>query len=229
MNQSKMHKVIGGIIQDECPNSADLAERRFSRLSVLHKVGRKGGHPVWLCLCDCGKVSVCSSTALVSGQTTSCGCFQRQRCSEANGTHRGRGTCEYAIYKSMLNRCSNPNAEGYGYYGGRGIRVCDRWRSGFATFLEDMGKKPTPRHSIDRINVDGNYEPGNCRWATPKEQGANRRNTKMVTAFGRTQNIQSWADEYGMHWATLNHRISYGWNPELALTTPVKRPNAGAA
>lgn len=122
----------------------------------------------------------------------------------------------------MQTRCHNPNSEDYPNYGGRGIRVCERWRTDFAAFLADMGPRPSSRHSIDRFpNQDGNYEPGNCRWATAKEQQNNRRNNNFLTHAGLTLTITEWSLRTGLSRQTILHRLKRGQSVSRALTEPV--------
>lgn len=145
----------------------DITGQRFGRLIVLslYRRGSSGVHSRWLCLCDCGQTRVASGSSLKRGRTTSCGCGRI--------THGSWGSPTYRSWHMMLQRCTNPRNTHYAYYGGRGITVCERWLK-FENFLADMGERPLGT-SIDRIDVDGNYEPGNCRWATPKQQMNNRR------------------------------------------------------
>lgn len=134
-------------------------------------------HQKWHCKCSCGIDIVAWASSLVSGNTKSCGCLQRKRTSEASTTH-GEGhtaTAEYRCWTHIKTRCYNPRIKNFDCYGGRGITVCERWRDSFENFLADMGRRPSPNHSIDRYpNPDGNYEPSNCRWATRSQQEQNK-------------------------------------------------------
>lgn len=134
-------------------------------------------------------------------------------------THGLWSSCQstYRTWQDMHQRCTNPKNHNFANYGGRGISVCSRWDS-FGLFVEDMGKRP-PKHTIDRVNNDGNYEPSNCRWATAKQQRDNQRSCYRVTFNGRTDNITNWARSIGIHPDTLKHRIVAGWPLSLALTT----------
>lgn len=137
-------------------------------------------------------------------------------------THNGSRTREYVIWVSMKQRCSNPKVYAYHRYGGRGIKVCDRWLESFPNFLMDMGKAPSPEHSLDRIDNDKNYEPNNCKWSTRKEQSNNRVNTKRITLKGVTKRIDEWSQELSITTNTLRSRINRSkWNDEMALMTPV--------
>jgi len=134
-------------------------------------------------------------------------------------------TPEWNSWRGMVERCTNPNHKHWAHYGGRGIRVCDRWL-GFAAFLADMGAKPTPEHSIDRINNDGNYEPGNCRWATRHEQARNKSTTRHITAHGKTLTLTEWGRTSGIPVPTIHERLRHGWDTERAVTEP---PGTGPA
>jgi hypothetical protein len=116
----------------------------------------------------------------------------------------------------MRTRCNNPKSKDYPNYGGRGITICERWND-FASFLTDMGLKPTPAHEIDRIDNDGHYEPGNCRWVLPVINSNNKRNSHFLTIDGRTQTLMQWACEANIHPTTLRERIKRGWHPDWLL------------
>lgn len=125
----------------------------------------------------------------------------------------------YCIWMGLRNRCNNPKNRSYPRYGGRGVKVCERWDD-FAAFLADMGEPPTDRHQIERKDNGGNYEPGNCRWATPKEQASNRRSSRIIEHQGRKQTLQAWCDELGLKHTTVSMRLNrYGWSIEDAFTT----------
>jgi len=197
-------------------------------LVVLHDTDeRKGGKVVWRCRCDCGDEVDIRGDDLTSGDTTSCGCYQRERSVEANTVHgmnrRGETHPVYVVWKSMLQRCENPNASYYKNYGGRGITVCDEWHDvrAFIDWASANGWRKGL--SIDRIDNNGNYEPGNCRWTMRKEQQRNKRNNRLITFNSKTQTMVQWAEEVNVSARTLSSRINrYHWPIERALTEPIR-------
>ena len=159
----------------------DMTGQTLNGLKVLRLHSRGDGRAKWVFLCGCGQEFVCRTNNIRSGNTRSCGCLSdASRKSSENkyvkhGHNRpGSVTREYNSYTSMKTRCLNPNSPNYSMYGGRGIAICQRWLDGFENFLADMGERPNGK-TLDRIDVDGNYEPGNCRWATLSEQQKNKR------------------------------------------------------
>lgn len=175
---------------------------------------------VWKCRCSCGAEKEVEQHSLIHARSQKC-----VKCANA-GKGRTHGMSSERIYKTwqaMRYRCENPSNEEFHNYGGRGIKVCDRWQD-FTLFYADMGDLPSKEHSIERIDVNGNYEPDNCTWATPKEQARNQRRTRMITHDGRTMCMSDWAEELGIKPVVLSARINtYGWSVEDALTMPVKR------
>lgn len=159
----------------------DLTGKQFGLLTVIERAGRnKHRRALWLCKCKCGNNKVITGAGLTRGNTNSCGCSSRNLASEKITTHGNAGkgknrSTEYHTWSNMIQRCGNSNSKYYDIYGGRGISVCERWSNSFEDFLEDMGKKPSLKHSIDRIDVNGNYEPNNCKWSTQIEQMRNIR------------------------------------------------------
>lgn len=159
--------------------------RRFGRWTVLGRAGNtSAGTRLLRCRCRCGKIRNVCSANLVSGASKSCGCLVPALIKAARTTHGMTGSHEYGCWKAMKARCGNPRAINFARYGGRGIRLCRRWKRSFASFLADMGPSPSAAHSIDRKNNDGHYEPGNCRWATVLQQNRNRRCSKSQKTAG---------------------------------------------
>lgn len=157
----------------------DWTAIRVGLLVPIERVGKVGCSPVWLVKCDCGS-EVRMTTGQLSGRTRSCGCWKREngtRLTHGMGRKGGRRSRVYRIWNAMRQRCGNPNQPHYARYGGLGVTVCERWEK-FENFYADMGDPPTDTHSLDRIDPFGNYEPGNCRWATREEQARNTRRTR---------------------------------------------------
>lgn len=184
---------------------------RFGMWTVI-----EGGRGYCLCRCDCGTTKKVRVSHLIYAESQKCkGCVRRTH----GATVGHKPTSEYAIWASMIARCHNKSNDAYERYGGRGISVCDRWRNSFALFLEDMGPRPADKQ-IERVNNDGNYEPGNCRWATSKEQNRNRRDNRLLTYNEQTMCVAAWAERLGIKRSIIKDRLRRGWLVERALITP---------
>lgn len=207
----------------------DLTGKRFGKLIIIQRAdNNKWRNTRWLCLCDCGKKKIVNGSSLISGTTKSCGCLRKARARDMclkNTKHGhlsgGKPSATYASWKGMNERCTNPNRRDYHHYGGRGIKVCKRWRK-FENFLEDMGEVPKG-HQLDRINNSGNYCKSNCRWATPKEQNRNTRRNRLILFGRKTQCLSAWAEEFNICRHVVRCRIESGWPIANALTTPVRK------
>ncbi len=203
------------------PKLHDLTGHRFARLVVISQAPKgSGGHSRWNCLCDCGEALIRLGGNLRGGSAKSCGC-QKRPSNNNNRQHGQSYTTTYASWSRMLMRCQNPNVRQYQWYGARGIKVCDRWKT-FKNFYTDMGDRPRGM-TLDRIDNDGNYEPSNCRWATNSVQHHNKRSNHLITFNGETLNLTDWANCIGISKVTLCARLTrYGWSIERALTTPAQ-------
>lgn len=168
----------------------------------------------WRCRCTCGRETLVRSGHLNSGSCTSCGCLK------GNIVHGMKDHPEYVIWKSMKQRCHNKRSTAYPDYGGRGIHVCTAWRVSFATFLSDVGPRPSLAHQLDRIDNDRGYEPGNVRWTTPQVNCNNTRRNRKLTWCGTTLSLSQWARLLNMNVGTLKDRLDRGWSTHRALTTP---------
>ena len=201
----------------------DLTGQNFGRLVVEAFAGKDSiGKVLWFCRCECGGTKTTRAENLSSGSTRSCGCMaQEQREAAAKKRNhdfsRANNTKEYRAWESMIRRCYDPKHASYARYSAAGIKVCDTWRESFAAFLTCMGKAPNGA-TLDRIDNSRGYEPGNCRWATMKQQANNRRSNTLLTFNGETLNIQGWSERLGRPKSTITNRIRYGWSVERALT-----------
>lgn len=203
----------------------NLAGRRFGRLTVVAHHKEKYKELKWVCKCDCGGEIKALAINLLGGRTKSCGCLRREHAeitaerNRRNATHRRLPKEVYKSWRAMHDRCLNPNHIHYDKYGGRGIKICDRWLNSFEAFRDDMGPRP-PGTSLERIDNDGDYEPGNCRWATQVEQSRNTSRVRVLEAFGRKQCLAAWAEEFNLSKDTIARRLRRGWPLEEILNGP---------
>lgn len=192
-----------------------LAGQTFGRLSVLKRgPNNKRGEAYWICVCECGAEKLVKSNDLTSGATRSCGCLYEESLATRTRKHGAttgyRTSPEYQAWINMRRRCYSPKDARYEIYGARGVTVCDRWNSDFSAFLEDMGPRPSPEHSLDRVDTDGNYDPSNCRWATPTEQSRNRRNVHTAVVDGVPMSVLEAIQKTGLSRVTIYRRIRSG-------------------
>lgn len=185
----------------------DLINKRFGALSVIarHSQDLNGG-PVWVCQCDCGKLSNVRGTSLKQGHTRSCGCIARDGVTVRNTRHGMRNTPEYRVWAAMKSRCINPGSQAWRNYGGRGITVCAQWIESFPQFLNDMGEQPSSNHSIDRLNNDGGYAPENCQWVERLTQANNRRTNRIVEVGGKKVTMRQASTLLGISYSLLKSR-----------------------
>jgi len=199
----------------------NISGQRFGRLIVLHRGYRPNDWRVhWECQCDCGTRRLVNSDNLRRGKVQSCGCLLREFSATVNYKHGDTHTKEHRAWLAMIKRCYDKNDKAYPRYGGRGITVYEPWRLDYITCLRAIGRAPSPHHSIDRIDNNGNYEPGNVRWATATEQANNTRRNRRLTFDERTLSISQWERELGYRPGTLKRRVYLGWSVERVLTTP---------
>ena len=196
--------------------------KKYNRWTIKAYRGYNNlGKHTYLCQCECGKEKIVVLGNLKSGTSKSCGCLndENRKGNTWSKKHGMSFSREYSTWRAMLDRCENKTYREYPDYGGRGIKICERWHD-FNNFYADMGKRPQ-NTTLDRIDNNGNYEPSNCRWANAKTQANNRRSNSLITFNGKTQTLQQWADETGIYENTISMRINhYGWSIEKALTTP---------
>lgn len=200
---------------------ADMIGMKFGRATVLHENLQRNGRRHFLCVCDCGTEFSALGENLRGGTTNSCGCYARQRAREAKTTHGdsvgGVKSVEMITWRSMRRRCTNPNDHRFQDYGGRGILVCSRWLGSYENFLQDMGRRPTPNHSIERFDNDGDYTPENCYWGTREDQANNKRSTIFLEYEGKRMTLTQWSLLLGVSRGALAHRYYRGHSVERIL------------
>lgn len=209
------------------PKFNDLTGMQFGRLSVIERAENRGKSVMWRCSCQCGAEVVTKAYSLTSGATRSCGCYNRERSSQHHTKHGESQTRLNREWRKIKYRCSNPNDDRWEDYGGRGITVCKEWTDSYEAFRDwAIANGYRDDLTIDRIDVNGNYEPGNCRWITNQKQQNNRRDNHYITYKGETHTITEWARIYGVGENCLVHRIRRGWDVERAFTTPMQKKSS---
>lgn len=195
----------------------DLTDHKYGRLVVVSISEKRGKNIYWNCQCECGNLRAVSTTHLRSGHTISCGCFRNETSAQTaknNSKHGMWRTREFGIWNHMIQRCHNKNHQKYSLYGGRGIEVCEEWRNSFSAFFEHIGPRPSQLHSVDRIDSNKGYEPGNVRWATIDVQNNNKRTNVFITFKGVQKTIAQWSRETGITQCALAYRFRAGWSEE---------------
>ena len=201
---------LSGHVKDETGNV-------YGKLTVIEFAGVRSDHRAfWRCRCECGKMAKVAGIDLRKKHIKSCGCLGARQ----NGLSH---SLAYDVWKAMKRRCCSINHKDYRHYGGRGITICDRWRESFLAFLEDMGPRPFPGATVERVNNDGPYSPDNCQWATRLEQAQNTRKTRLITHNGTTKSLSGWAKQLGLAHKTIAYRLNHGWSIKKALTTPPRQ------
>lgn len=199
----------------------DVIGNVYGQLTVLDELDQAGRSRRVLCRCSCGVEKPFYLGNLRKGYTTSCGCHRRKVSGSRLTTHGAYGTPTHDAWRRMIHRCYNKSNRQFKDYGGRGISVCERWRANYPAFLYDMGEIPEGM-SLDRIDTDGNYELSNCRWATSKQQNRNRRNNRIITAFGISRCMSEWAEVTGITVGAIHSRIKRRWTAERAVSVPMR-------
>lgn len=205
----------------------DMTGKRIGRWTVLGEAPKSAtsNHKRWLCRCDCGTERPLKGSDLRARlhEDRSCGCFARELASARLTTHGNTNTPEFETWMSMIKRCEHPRHHAYDQYGGRGITVCKRWRESFELFLQDMCRRPSPDHSIERIDNNCGYDPSNCRWATRKDQQRNKRSNRILVFSNESLCVTEWSEKTGIPRRIIFDRLRRGWTTQQALTVPVKR------
>lgn len=190
----------------------DHSGQRFGRWLVLKYARTVKKTAFFLCRCDCGKEVEVRGDNLRRGRSISCGCYRRDITpTTAPYKHGLSNTPEHSAWHGMIRRCYNPSFKHYKNYGGRGITVCDRWKNSYEAFWADMGPRPSPKHSLDRIDNNGNYEPQNCRWVTHEVQCRNTRRNRWLEYNGERRTLADWADHLKIKPQTLHNRLANNW------------------
>lgn len=201
----------------------ELTDQTFGRLTVLGNARHPKNGVFYFCRCVCGKHKAVWRFNLIGGKIVSCGCNKGEKASRRLRTHGMSKSAEYNSWRGIKERCGNPSHVRYAHYGGRGIVMCERWLNSFENFLADMGPRPSPSHTIERIDNDKSYSPENCRWASLKEQANNKSSSRLLTFQGETHTIEQWLEITGLPRTTLRRRLDvYGWSVEKALGTPAR-------
>lgn len=202
------------------PKARDLTGFVYGRLTAISRVGQRGHNTVWRCRCACGTETDVLQCNLLTGNSTSCGCWLREMVGDMFRTHGDSGSREWRLWKDMLTRARNTRRPSAGRYSLRGIGVCKRWEK-YENFIADMGRRPSPEHSLDRKNNDRGYSKANCRWATRSQQARNTSRNVLTTWKGETHCSVDWAEIFGVSRSAFAYRLK-NWKKKDIFTQPRK-------
>lgn len=209
------------------PINVELSGQRLGRFTVIRFQRDADDRKAWLCRCECGNEKIVRQSALLLGRTRSCGCLQKQVVAELRRQAKWSDENRFKVRRAwcgIVERCTDPACHAWHNYGGRGITLHPEWLEDFEAFYAYLGQAPTPLHTVERINNDGNYVPGNVRWATRTEQCRNKRNNRLLTFRGERRTLMEWSELLGIDRKTVSCRIDrFGWSIERALTTPPRK------
>lgn len=204
----------------------NITGKKYGFLTAIKFIRRDKTHYYWLFKCDCGKEKIMDKTHVKTGHSKSCGCKVAELCRKFHTKHghtsNRKFSKEFSTWAGMLDRCFNKNNNHFKNYGGRGITVCNRWKSSFQNFFDDMGVKPYGK-SLDRIDNNGNYELSNCRWATHREQQNNRTNNNILELYGQKDTMSNWCRKFGITTSLFDNRKRLNWSIEKIFTTPKRK------
>lgn len=206
----------------------DHSGETHGRLTLIKPLRSVRWEWIYECRCACGKKTEVYYNNIRRGNTLSCGCLHSERTSATSSTHRMSKTRIYGSWQKLISRCEYEDDRNYKNYGGRWISVCKRWRNSFENFLKDIGPRPSRRHSLDRINNDGNYEPSNVRWATQLQQSRNRRSVRLATIGGVTKTVPEWCEFYGTNHRNVRMRLKGGYSMKEAVSIKRLKPGPKA-
>ena len=216
------------------PQFPSLVGQQFNYLTVIGLYGHtKQGGRIWECRCVCGKITHVTTDKLNSGHSKSCGCYTHHILADTRKTHGETETRLYKVWMNMRGRCKHTSRWDYEHYGGRGIKVCEEWDKNFVAFRDwamEAGYNPEAKHgecTLDRIDVNGDYCPENCRWVDMKTQMRNTRSNRYITIDGETMVLKDWSARTGVPVPTFLHRLESGWTEEEAILTPPKAKRGG--
>lgn len=218
-------RINGRRLCKKCSDRAklhDMSGMKFGRLTVIDFNRIENKKTYWNCICECGNKYIARNCALTSGNTKSCGCLGDENRAYGSITHGMSKTEEYGIWSGMITRCENTHRNASDRYVNRGIKICDKWRFSFESFLKDMGPRPSKKHTIDRIDNDGDYEPGNCRWVTIDVQANNTSKNRIMVISGERMTIAEASRMYGIKYSTMINRIKRGWPDDVCAFTPTR-------